>query len=126
MTGGRGGGRTVGQNAQLPGFTLVELMVVLVILGVLASVSVTALPSLRSIKAPGLADRLGAARSKAIRTGVPERVSSPHSSPSSSLESVSSVGLEWRFLPDGRVLGPGLDPRNGHLVDANSGAERVP
>jgi hypothetical protein len=93
-------------------------MVVLVILGVLAGVSVSSLPSLREGKAPLLSDRLGPARRTAIMTGAAVSIGAwPVSSSSSASSSVPSV--EWRFLPDGRALGPGLDQRDGRLVDTS-------
>ena len=101
------------------GFTLVELLVVLVVLGVVAGVSAGALPSLlRQPADPTLATRLLSARREAVlggrevtvvvsdhRTGSPRR---------------------WRFYPDGRALGPGLDPRNGAIVDSNFATEPLP
>jgi prepilin-type N-terminal cleavage/methylation domain-containing protein len=121
MTGGRSGGAA---DRGTVGFTLVELMVVLVLLGVLVTVSVTAIPSLRETRAPSLAERLAQGRRQALATGHTVTVSAARLSVSFTGKSVSSV--EWQFMPDGRALGPGLDPRNGRLVDSSLAAEHSP
>jgi prepilin-type N-terminal cleavage/methylation domain-containing protein len=100
------------------GFTLVELMVVLTILGVLAGVSVSSLPSLRESTTTSMADRLAAAHRDAITTASTVLFAAPF----------RSIGgaRTWRFLPDGRALGPGLDPRNSRMLDTLLAAERAP
>ncbi len=123
MMGGRAGGPA---DTWTTGFTLVELMVVLVILGVLTSVSVTALPSLRAAETPSLADRFAYARRKAISTGSPVILSASDLYGSSVVQVEPSVVAEWRFLPDGRGLGPGLDQRTGRLVDTSLAAKPIP
>lgn len=115
MRGGQADGRTGGR---MPGFTLVELLVVLVVLGVVAGVSATALPSLlRSPHQPSLATRLVAARREAVLGGSATAVvvTDPR----------TRTFRRWRFFPDGRALGPGLDPRNGAIVDSNIATEAL-
>jgi prepilin-type N-terminal cleavage/methylation domain-containing protein len=87
------------------GTTLVELMVVLVILGVVASVSTLALTSLRPSPDAERVHLLSRARAAAARSGQP--VSVP-----------AADGSAIRFLPDGRALGPGVDPLTGDALDA--------
>jgi len=87
---------------------------------------VTALPSLRATQAPSLAERLDHARRQAISTGAPVTLWASDSSVSSAVPSVSSVETEWRFLPDGRAFGPGLDPRNGRLIDTSLAVTPTP
>lgn len=69
------------------GFTLLELIAVLAIVGLMASLSMVALGSLARPEDP-VARARREARATAIRDGIP----------------VVSHGL--RFLPDGRVIGP--------------------
>lgn len=70
------------------GFTLLELIAVLAIVGLIVSLSTVALGSLVRPEDPDVRARREA-RAKAIRQGIP----------------VVSHGL--RFLPDGRVIGTG-------------------
>lgn len=93
-----------------------EMTVVLVITGVVLSVSVNALPSLRPDTRASVADRLAQARREAVATGRPVILTAVVPSASSAGSSVSSV--DWRFLPDGRAVGPGVDPRNGEVIDS--------
>jgi Tfp pilus assembly protein FimT len=86
------------------GATLVELAVVLVILGLLFGLSGLAITrSEREPTEPRIA-ALRQGRADAIRSGRAVRVS----------DSAGSV----RFLPDGRALGPGVDPLTGEIVSA--------
>jgi prepilin-type N-terminal cleavage/methylation domain-containing protein len=110
----RAGGRTLGRA----GFTLVEMLVVLAILGVLAGVSVSALPSLRASTTPLLVDRLAAARRSAISSGIAVTITAP--------APTTGEPRSWRFYSDGRAVGPGVDPRNGRVVDAALAVERRP
>lgn len=83
------------------GVTLVELLVVLVILGLLWSVSTAALWSLRPREADSTRASLEAARRRAIRLGVSQEVILAESLP------------PIRFLPDGQAIGPGMLPLLG-------------
>jgi len=100
------------------GFTLVELLVVLLLLGILAGVSVAALPRLSRPARPTTQLRLEEARRTSIASGhdVILKIADP----------VSGAERRWRFLPDGRGVGPGIDPRNGMVVDSTIGAEVLP
>lgn len=110
------GMRRLGERAA---FTLVELLVVLVVLGVIAGVSATALPSLLRTQArPSLATRLLAARREAVLGGSAVTMAVP--------DARTGTSRRWRFLPDGRALGPGLDPRNGAIVDTTISTEVAP
>jgi type II secretory pathway pseudopilin PulG len=83
----------------MAGVTLVELLAVLLMLGLLLGVSGMALGSLSTPKESKRVRDLERARATAIRTGI-----------------ASSVTLDSaivRFLPDGRALGPGVDPLTG-------------
>ena len=81
------------------GFTLVELLVVLAILGVIVGVTGLTLTSLERPSESQLRIDLKKARADAIRSGVPR----------------TAHGV--RFLPDGRAIGPNVDPLTG-LPDA--------
>ncbi len=81
------------------GVTLVELLAVLLVLGLMLGVSGLALGSLRMPKASQSLRDLEQARAAAIRTGVPT--------------SAKMDSMVVRFLPDGRALGPGVDPLTG-------------
>ena len=81
------------------GVTLVELLVVLVLLGLIFTVSGLALASLGAPKGSARGRVLDSVRAQAIRTGVPV--------------AVADSGAPVVFLPDGRALGPGLDPLTG-------------
>jgi hypothetical protein len=85
---------------------LIELLVVLVLLGLIFSVSGVALASLGSPKESAQIRVLQAARAEAIRSGVPVLVR---------LDTLPSslFPLPLLFLPDGRALGPGVDPLTG-------------
>jgi type II secretory pathway pseudopilin PulG len=87
------------------GTTLVELMVVLLLLAVVTGISGFALAGLRPPADTAERQRLVRARTAVLRSG-------------------RAVTLELRdgrvvrFLPDGRALGPGLDPFTGEVLDA--------
>lgn len=78
---------------------MLELMVVLALLSLLLGVSVVAVGSLQAPHGAGQVRQLEAARTAAIRSGVPL--------------SVVVASQPVRFLPDGRALGPGVDPLTG-------------
>ena len=99
--------RRAGGRGRGGGYTLVEVIVVLAIMGLAAGISGLALTSL---KAPRESHRLRAlheARSRAIQSGRPVRAVFDRSSLPAPL-----------FLPDGRAIGPGVDPITGALHDA--------
>jgi len=77
------------------GFTLLELLVVLTIIGLLVGVSGLAIASLRLPRESQDVIDLRRARADAIRSGVPR----------------TAHGI--RFLPDGRAIGVGVDPLTG-------------
>jgi prepilin-type N-terminal cleavage/methylation domain-containing protein len=119
MRGGGAGGQGGSRSAPQAAFTLVELLVVLVVLGVVAGVSATALPSLlRAPARPSLAIRLAAARRQAVLGG--------HAVSVVVTDARTGATRRWRLLPDGRALGPGLDPRDGAIVDTTLSNELAP
>jgi prepilin-type N-terminal cleavage/methylation domain-containing protein len=81
------------------GVTLLELLVVLVLLGLLLGMSGVAVTSLAAPRASAPVRQMEMARAAAIRSGLPVAVT------------VDSAVV--RFLPDGRALGPGVDPLTG-------------
>lgn len=90
------------------GFTLLEVIVVMVILGLIVGMSGLAFVSLR---APREADRmrdLRHAREEAIRAGRPVAVGG-NQTPRTTLT---------LFLPDGRGIGSAVDPLTGAPIDA--------
>jgi len=88
-----------------PGFTLVELIVVMAVMGLIATVSVVALGSLRQPTEPPWQLDLENARRVALRDGV-----------AVSATSAARLQPPILFLPDGRALGVGVDPWTGKIV----------
>lgn len=84
------------------GYTLVEVIVVLAILGLMLGISGLALASLKPPPESEWIRVLRQARSQAIRTGRPIYTGGNHAPRTTHL-----------FLPDGRVIGPGVDPLTG-------------
>jgi prepilin-type N-terminal cleavage/methylation domain-containing protein len=78
------------------GFSLIEMVVVLILLGLSAGISASAISSLRVPATTAVAGALRAARGRALSSGRPVLVSD-----------------QVLFLPDGRAIGPGVDPLNG-------------
>lgn len=97
-------------NGVIPraGFTLVELIVVLAIMGLMAGISGLAMTSLRPPRESVCAQALRRARAAAIRTGQPTRAEITPGAASD-----CSVLPAPMFLPDGRALGTGVDPLTG-------------
>ena len=93
------------------GTTLMELIVVLALVGLLVGVSGLTLASLRPAADAQATQDLRRARAEAIRTGRPVRLSTPP--PDSEVSSTPPSTSSWTFLPDGRALGPGVDPLTG-------------
>lgn len=89
------------------GFTLVETMVVLAILGMMVAMSGLAIVSLRPNPRDEALRELARARAAAIRTG--NRVVVTHD---------AQRTTRIVFLPDGRAFGSGLDPLTGALRDS--------
>lgn len=88
---------------------MVELLVVLVLMGLLFTVSGLALASLSSPRQSAWVRALEGGHARAIRSGVPVVVWGDSGTPGSS-DSLPSAVL---FLPDGRALGSGVDPFTG-------------
>lgn len=81
------------------GFTLLELMVALAVLGLLSGVSALAFGRLRRPDSADPPQQMAAAQRKAVRSG--RRV-------------VLTLGRDTvSFLPDGRAVGRGADPLTG-------------
>lgn len=93
------------------GVTLAELLVVIVILGLTAGVAGMAVSALRTPPVGDLASTIRRQRAAAIRLGVSQMALIPLDGPERSPTVI-------RFLPDGRVLGPGIDPWTGALRHA--------
>jgi Tfp pilus assembly protein FimT len=87
------------------GITLVEMLVVLILLGLVGGMSVLAVGRLRRPDEPERIARWHRARAAAIRSGQPVAVA-------------GDSGTVVRFLPDGRVIGKGVDPLTGEARDA--------
>ena len=77
------------------GFTLLELIVVLAVLGIILGVSGLALGTLKTPRESQKTIELRAARANAIHSGAPR----------------TAHGV--RFLPDGRAIGPGVNSLTG-------------
>lgn len=86
------------------GFTLVELIVVIAIVGLMAAISGVAVASLQVPRESEGVAALRHARAQAILTGTPVQADSNRAP-----RTTHSV----LFLPDGRALGPGMDPLSG-------------
>jgi len=92
------------------GFTLIEVMVVLVILGLIAGVAGAAIAGLREPRATAWIREARATRDSAIRAGV--AVSVTVSLPGA-VGNHATRATRLVFLPDGRALGTGVDPLTG-------------
>jgi prepilin-type N-terminal cleavage/methylation domain-containing protein len=79
------------------GFTLVELIVTLAVLGLLSGLAAATLGSLQTTEPDTRAQVLTRARERAIRTGTRVRLD-------------DAKGESVLFLPDGRAVGDGIDP----------------
>ncbi len=90
------------------GFTLVELIVTLALLGLLSGLAAATLGSLRMTESDTRVQALARARERAIRTGTRVRLDDPN-------------GESVLFLPDGRAVGGGVDPFTGGPPDAAGG-----
>ena len=88
------------------GATLVELLVVLLLLGVMAGVTAFAVAGLRPPLQRQGDVNLDSARTAAVVSGQ-------------AVTLTRDGGAAVRFLPDGRVLGAGLDPFTGGPLDAS-------
>jgi len=90
------------------GFTLVEVIVVVAILGLIAGMSGLAFVSLRSPRASERVRDLWRARAAAIQTGRPV-IAGDNRVPRTA---------HVLFLPDGRAIGSGADPLTGAPIDS--------
>jgi prepilin-type N-terminal cleavage/methylation domain-containing protein len=88
------------------GFTLVEMVVVIAILGLVAVLSTVAIGSLRAVPQSAQELELEHTRQQALQTGLPTGTEIEDSSGRRPAQPVL-------FLPDGRALGSGLDPWTG-------------
>ena len=95
------------------GFTLVEVLVVIAILGLVFGLSGLAFSSLRLPRESAWVAALRTARNAAIRTGRPVRAVLPGDT--GAYRSLLPAPL---FLPDGRAVGPAADPLTGAPLDA--------
>lgn len=97
--------RPVRRTVRPPGFTLLEVIVALAILGILYGLTTMAFTSLKPGKGSAVREFIAGSRLEAVRTGTPLTIT------------VDSVGMVSprviRFLPDGRALGEGFDPWTG-------------
>ena len=91
------------------GFTLLELIVVLVLMGVVAGVSALGVASLRLPESGELIDQVTAARAESARTGLAVTLHLRMRE--------DSAPRVLRFLPDGRAMGRGLDPLTGRWME---------
>jgi len=90
------------------GFTLLEAMVVMVILGLIVGMTGLAFTGLRAPRESNLAGELRRVRSEAIQAGRPVSIGGNH----------SPLTTHVLFLPDGRAIGSGADPLTGAPVDS--------
>ena len=90
------------------GFTLLEVVVVIVVLGLIVGMSSLAFVGLRVPRESEVTRELRRARSEAIKTGRPAVTGGNHSPRTTHV----------LFLPDGRAIGPGADPLTGVPLDA--------
>jgi len=97
-------------DLSLAGFTLVEVLVVIALLGLLFGVSGLAFSSLRLPRESMRIAALRTARATAIRMGRPVRALLP-----SDTAWHHSLSL---FLSDGRAVGPAADPLTGAPLNA--------
>lgn len=100
----RGGGR-----GTRSGYTLVEVIVVLALIGLVVGIGGLALASLRVPRESESVRALREARTKAIQTGQPVSLVDPNPDTGSNRTSRAT----HLFLPDGRAIGLGLDPLTG-------------
>ncbi|MGE3526891.1 MAG: Tfp pilus assembly protein FimT/FimU [Gemmatimonadales bacterium] len=88
-----------------PGFTLLEVIVALAVLGVLYGLTTMAFTNLKPTRESEIRDFIVQTRLQAVKTGKPLTIT------------VDSAGMVSprviRFLPDGRALGEGYDPWTG-------------
>jgi prepilin-type N-terminal cleavage/methylation domain-containing protein len=98
------------RRARLPlrGFTLVEVIVVVAVLGLIAGMSGLAFVGLRSPRESERVRDLRRARAEAIRTGRPI-VTESNGAPRTA---------HVLFLPDSRAVGPSADPLTGSPRDS--------
>ena len=88
------------------GFSLIELVVVILILGLMAGISGGALTSLRLPQSAVEQQHLSRARIRALTDGRPVALGQDSLAPT-------------LFLPDGRGIGAGIDPLTGSQARRN-------
>ena len=104
----RTGCRVRGTRWLTPGFTLLELMVVIAVLGVTFGLSTLAFTSLTVPREADVVRAARRARAEAIRTGRPVAIGGTH----------APQARPQLFLPDGRAIGAGLDLLTGAPRDS--------
>lgn len=87
------------------GFTLVEVIVVIAILGITLGVSGLALASLKAPRESEVVRQLRRSRENAILSGIPIHTVMNHAPRTTHV----------LFLPDGRAVGLGVDPLTGAI-----------
>ena len=99
------------------GVTLVEMLVVILIVGLTAGVSVFSISALRPPNEAARSRRLRHARAEAIRRGVAVMIIPDSMAGGGGRSAV-------RFEPDGRAIGVGIDPWTGAPLPDSGGAGR--
>jgi len=92
------------------GFTLIEVVVALALLGLFFGMSGLALASLRVPSSAANTRKLSDARAQAIRIGRPVLVAVTHPDDG---ENHAPRSTHLLFLPDGRAVGEGVDALTG-------------
>ena len=91
------------------GFTLVEVIVVTVILGLIMGMSGLAFVGLRAPRESNVVRELRRARREAVQAGRPVSIGGNH----------APLTTHVLFLPDGRAIGVGADPLTGAPAHAS-------
>jgi hypothetical protein len=100
------------------------MLVVILILGLSAGVTVLSVAALKPPPQSALARMLRNARAEAIRTGRAVEVNAVDTVDADGGDDADGDEMSGliRFLPDGRAIGPGVDPWTGALAQENEGS----